>query len=89
LDVAVPAMSTGSTEPKAILLSANEILGLNLDQRLSKPKLAEAICSAALVPWDRSCWSAGSTVTSLGLTRVLRAVEILTGGIHDLDLTAP
>ena len=84
LGVGAPPMSTGSTEPKVILVHVNDVLGLGLDERLSKPRFAEAICTAALVPWDASCWSTGSTITSVGLARVLRAVNILTGADQTL-----
>lgn len=80
LRVDPPPMSTGSTEPKAILLAANEILGLGHDPRLSKPKLAAAICESAGLEWDYGCESTGSTITAEGLLRVRRAIAILTDG---------
>jgi hypothetical protein len=79
LGIPTPAMSTGSTEPKAILTAASDYLGLGLDARLAKPRLAEAICGSAGVDWDDSCWSSGSTVTVEGLRRVGRAVCFLKG----------
>ena len=79
LGIVPPPMSTGSTEPKAILIAANEQLGLGHDPRLSKPKLAEAICGSAGIDWDLLCWSSGSTVTREGLRRVGLAVCALTG----------
>ena len=79
LGVITPPMSTGSTEPKAILMLVSETLGLALDVRQSKPELAEAICGSAGIDWDASCWSSGSTVTAEGLARVLQAVTLLTG----------
>lgn len=78
LGILPPQMSTGSTEPKAILIATNELLGLGLNPRLSKPKLAEAICWSAGIDWDTSCWSSGSTVTMEGLRRVGRAICLLT-----------
>lgn len=74
LGVETPRMSTGSTEPKTILVLANDELGLGLSNTLSKPRLAEQICSAAGIDWDQSCWSSGSTVTAAGLRRVGRAM---------------
>jgi hypothetical protein len=79
LGIAPPPMSTGSTEPKSILISVNELLGLGHDPSLSKPKLAEAICWSAGLDWDSSCWSSGSTVTCEGLRRVGLAACALTG----------
>ena len=79
LGVPAPPMSTGSTEPKAILVVANEVLGLGHSSRLSKPRLAAAICASAGIDWDYGCESTGGTITAEGLIRVHRAVALLTG----------
>jgi hypothetical protein len=89
LGVPMPRMSTGSTEPKAILIAANTVLGLGLDGRWAKPRMAEGICRAAGLDWDASCWSTGSTVTLIGLRRVLTAARILTGEAMSLELVNP
>ena len=70
-----PHMSTGSTEPKAIFLLANDALGLRLDVRLTKPELARAIVEASGANWTATCESRGGTVTTEGLQRVLDAVQ--------------
>ena len=80
LGIPTPPMSTGSTEPKSILVAANEVLGLGHHSRLSKPRLAQAICASAGIEWDYGCESTGSTVTAEGLLRVHHAVILLTGG---------
>ena len=82
LGEATPLMSTGSTEPKAILRLVSDTLGLGLDVSQSKPDLAQAICASAGVGWDGSCWSTGSTITAIGLERILEAVTLLTGHKH-------
>jgi hypothetical protein len=74
LDISVPVMSTGSTEPKAVFLAVNELLGLGLDPRLTKPELARAIVEASGGLWAPDCESRGGTVTMEGLERVLSAV---------------
>jgi hypothetical protein len=73
--VAVPPMSTGSTEPKSIFLAINSQFGLGLDIRLSKPELARAIVESSGSRWAPDCESRGATVTTEGLVRVLRAVR--------------
>ena len=70
-----PHMSTGSTESKDLFIQINEILGLGIDSRKTKPQLAQAIVQASGAVWDANCESAGGTVTRVGLSRVLSAVQ--------------
>lgn len=70
-----PAMSTGSTEPKAILLFVNDRLGLRLDPSLQKPELARGIVESTGDKWLPTYESRGGTVTKKGLSAVLQAVE--------------
>lgn len=69
----------GSKEPKGYLIAIVDRFTLGINTRLPKPQLAEAIARAAGVGWDTACWSSGSTVTHLGLTRMRVAVHILLG----------
>lgn len=78
LGIRPPKLSTGSTESKELFVQVNEVLGLGLDNRLSKPELARAICEIAGEAWSPECESRGSTVTLSGLTSVCRAVVKLT-----------
>jgi hypothetical protein len=71
-----PHISTGSTESKDLFKAINQILGLGIDRRESKPELARHICESAGVAWDPSCESRGSTVTRNGMSQVLQAVRI-------------
>ena len=75
LGVAPPAMSTGSTEPRALFTLVNDQLGLGLDNALSKPDLARAIVEASGDKWSPDFESRGATVTKSGLLTVLRAVH--------------
>ena len=75
LGVAAPAMSTGSTEPRAIFDLVNDHLGLGLDNALGKPELARAIVEASGGRWSPDFESRGATVTKSGLLAVLRAVH--------------
>lgn len=76
-------VSRGSTEPKPLFLAINDRFGLGLHARLTKPALAEAIAREAGVAWDGLCDSrqtasgGGSTVTLVGLERVLEACRRL------------
>ena len=75
LGINAPHISTGSTESKDLFRAVNNILGLGIDPRLSKPELARQICEAAGLNWDPSCESRGSTVTRKGMNQVLQAVR--------------
>ena len=75
LGVAAPAMSTGSTEPRAIFALVNDQLGLGLDNRLGKPDLARAIVESSGERWHPDYESRGATVTKAGLIAVLGAVH--------------
>lgn len=77
LGVFPPKMSTGSTESKDLFLAINQVLGLGLDPKLSKPAMAREISEIGGQSWNPSCESRGSTVTTEGLVHVLNAVRIL------------
>lgn len=79
LGVEMPRMSTGSTEPKEIFLLANDVLGLGLPARLTKPALARAVVESSGEVWTATCESRGGTVTAEGLERVLVAVRFFLG----------
>lgn len=76
LGVASPPMSTGSTEPRAIFVLADERLGLNL-QAHTKHGMAREIVELAGMPWLPAYGSRGATITKRGLQAVLQAVQIL------------
>jgi hypothetical protein len=79
LGVETPRMSTGSTEPKEIFLLVNDVLGLGLSSRLTKPELARAIVEASGEVWTATCESRGGTVTAEGIHKVLQAVRFFAG----------
>lgn len=82
LGVAAPAMSTGSTEPRAIFVCVNDQLGLGLDGTLGKPELARAIVEASGERWHPDFESRGATVTRSGLLAVLKAVHFFLDDDH-------
>ena len=69
-----PKMSTGSTESRDLFLRVNAYLGLGIPKSLTKPDLARAIVEASGATWDADCESRGSTVTKVGMMKVLDAV---------------
>ena len=79
LGVAAPKMSTGSTEPREILEIVNDVLGLGIDGRLTKPEMAQQIVEASGQSWNADYESRGGTVTRTGLAAVLQAVEHFVG----------
>lgn len=79
LGVEAPRMSTGSTEPKAIFLLVNDVLGLGVPLDRTKPEMARAIVEASGEAWRASCESRGGTVTLDGLQAVREAVRFFCG----------
>lgn len=79
LGVPAPAMSTGSTEPKQIFVLVNEVFGLGISARRTKPEMARQIVEAAGHAWGPSFESRGGTVTLEGLQAVCRAVHFFSG----------
>ena len=72
--------STGSTEPSELFTAVIDALGLTVDKRQTKDNLAGEIARLGGEPWDKNCYSAGSTVTHTGLERVLCSRPISAGG---------
>ena len=68
-------LGPGSKERKSVLTDLVDNLGLPLDSRLTKTKLAEAFAATLDMPWNDSCWSSGQTVTLNGLNAVLAGAE--------------
>ena len=74
LGIEAPKMSTGSTEPREIFDSINNVLALGLDVRTTKPEIARQIVEAAGITWNADFESRGGTVTKSGLLAVRDAV---------------
>lgn len=80
-----PQVSTGSTEPKQVFTDTILKLALPISHALSKPELGKAIATAAGILWTSDCDSTaspsggGSTVTAVGLQRVLQSAQVLLG----------
>lgn len=78
IDVEMPHMSTGSTEPRELFTEVNDQLGLGLPSAATKPELARGIVEASGSVWLPTYESTGSTVTLDGLRAVHAAVEFFT-----------
>jgi hypothetical protein len=76
-------LGPGSKERKSVLLRLARVLSLPEPLlRLNKPALAKEIADRLRQPWDRDCWSTGSTVTLTGLNRLLE-------GAHPVRVAVP
>jgi hypothetical protein len=80
VDIDMPHMSTGSTEPRELFVAVNEQLGLGLSPDGTKPELARGIVEASGSVWLPTYESTGSTITLDGLKAVHTAVEFFTAG---------
>lgn len=78
IEVEMPHMSTGSTEPRELFAAVNEQLGLGLPVDGTKPELARGIVEASGAVWLPTYESSGSTITLGGLRAVHTAVEFFT-----------
>lgn len=79
-----PRMSTGSTEPKAIFLLANDRLGLGIPSNVTKQEMARRIVEASGGVWAPQFESRGATITREGLDAVRQAVRFFMG-VGDQD----
>ncbi|MDQ6933807.1 MAG: hypothetical protein M3130_00645 [Actinomycetota bacterium] len=68
-------LGPGSKERKSVLVNLAVGLDLNVDTNATKVDLGADIAAAIGASWDESCWSAGQTVTLVGLNRILEAGE--------------
>jgi hypothetical protein len=75
LGVEAPKMSTGSTEPREIFDLVNSVLGLGIEDGLTKPEIARRIVESSGNSWNPDYESSGGTVTKIGLQAVLDAVH--------------
>ena len=68
-------LGPGSKERKSVLVNLAVGLDLNVATNATKVDLGADIAAAIGAKWDESCWSAGQTVTLVGLNRILEAGE--------------
>ena len=74
-DAPKETLGPGSKERKSVLVNLADRLGLNVDFKASKPDLGAQIAEALGVEWDYTCWSAGHTLTLVGLNNILFGAE--------------
>lgn len=71
-------VSTGSTEPRAFFVALATQLGIiDILNSNTKPELAKSICQALGTDWTEDCESRGSTVTKIGLKKILDSLQFL------------
>jgi hypothetical protein len=68
-------LGPGSKERRSAIANLGSGLGLAVDPNANKPALGEQICGELGETWDESCWSAGQTITLVGLNRLLEGAE--------------
>lgn len=66
-------LGPGSKERKSVLVRLADALDLPVDVAATKPALGSQIASALGTTWDDRCYSAGATITLVGLNRLLEA----------------
>ncbi|MBA3430467.1 MAG: hypothetical protein H0U16_03165 [Actinobacteria bacterium] len=70
------SLGPGSKERKSVLVGLARGLDLTVDASATKPGLGAQIASALQVPWGTDCWSAGNTITLIGLNQLLSGAEL-------------
>jgi hypothetical protein len=68
-------LGPGSTEKRSAFEALGAAIGLDLTTVRSKHKCAESLARALDAEWDAGCWSAGDTVTLLGMNRLVDAAS--------------
>lgn len=72
-DAPAETLGPGSKERKSALVNLAIGLSLTVDSRRNKPEVGAQIAAALGATWDPGCWSAGQTITLIGLNRLLEA----------------
>lgn len=69
-------LGPGSKERKSVLVTLGVALNVPSEAlAYSKPRLGGVLARSLGVPWGEDCWSTGSTITLLGLNRLLKGAE--------------
>ncbi len=74
LGIAKPQIGVGSSVPSEVFDAMVERHGVPAG---SMPDVGRAIANKAGVPWDEACESTGSTVTGIGLERLVASLKCL------------
>lgn len=75
-------LGPGSKERKRVLLNLARGFHLSANPQSTKPALGQSIAHGLGVDWDTTCWSAGDTITLVGLNRLLDGAERLAARVH-------
>jgi hypothetical protein len=68
-------LGPGSKEKRSALEALGRAIGLNLDDVGTKVECSRRIAARLDVAWDHSCFSAGDTITLIGMNRLLDGVD--------------
>lgn len=71
----VQPLGPGSKEKRSALEALGRVVGLDLSEVPSKTECGRRIASSVDIMWGPECYSAGDTITSVGLNRLLDATE--------------
>ncbi|WP_020014169.1 DUF262 domain-containing protein [Promicromonospora sukumoe] len=69
-------LGPGAKEKRSAFEALGTAIGMDLVDVRSKHRCAAAIADAVGVEWDTGCWSAGDTITSVGINRLVDAVTM-------------
>lgn len=75
--------SSGSTEPKELLLQIAEAIGIPISEDLSKPEIARMIVESSGSKWHPNYESSGSTITRAGMYALKEAIDFFLGSIDN------
>jgi hypothetical protein len=70
------SLGPGSKERKSALVNLAIGLAVDADTTATKPELGRQLAAALGVPWNDDCWSAGDTITLVGLNRLLSGAQM-------------
>src|SRR3954454_7800585 len=76
----VEPLGPGSKEKRSAFEALGRVVGLDLVGVRSKVECCRRIADRVGVTWDESCYSAGDTITLMGINRLLNGVERLGSG---------
>lgn len=75
--------SSGSTEPKELVIQIAEAIGLPFNEGSSKPEIAKMIVESSGRAWLPTYESSGSTITREGMYALKDAIDFFFGSINN------
>ena len=75
--------SSGSTEPKELLLHIAEAIGLPVCDDQTKPEIARMIVESSGAKWHPTYESSGSTITKEGMYALKETIDFFLGSVNN------